>query len=144
MVAKIITGVDDSETALRAARRAAVLAEALRCELHVLSAYGPSETKTMSDGMGKVVYSHRDEAERTSSEVTAMLRSEFPELVLESRAIEGRPAEALVGAAEDIGAELIVVGNKRVQGPSRILGSIARSVASTAPCDVYVVHTREP
>jgi nucleotide-binding universal stress UspA family protein len=143
MAGKIITGVDDSETALQAARRAAVLAEALRCELHVLSAYGASESKTMSDGLEKVVYSHLAEAERTASEVSATLRGEFPQLTIEPHAAEGKPAEALVGAAEALGAELIVVGNKRVQGPSRILGSIARSVASTAPCDLYVVNTHE-
>ena len=40
-------------------------------------------------------------------------------------------------------ADVIVVGNKRVQGVSRILGSIARYVAAHAPCDVYIAHTHQ-
>lgn len=44
-------------------------------------------------------------------------------------------------AAEELDAEIIVIGNKRVQGIARILGSIARDVAAHAPCDVYVAHT---
>jgi nucleotide-binding universal stress UspA family protein len=34
-----------------------------------------------------------------------------------------------------------VLGNRRMQGAGRILGSVANSVAHHAPCDVYVVKT---
>ncbi|MFI5426024.1 universal stress protein [Aeromicrobium sp. UC242_57] len=55
--------------------------------------------------------------------------------------VQGKPADALVSAAKEIGADLIVVGNRRVQGISRILGSVATDVAHHAPCDVYIVKT---
>ena len=65
-----------------------------------------------------------------------------PGLAVTTAALEGKPGEALVRAADKLGAELIVVGNKRVQGVAgRVLGSIARDVASHASCDVYVAHT---
>jgi nucleotide-binding universal stress UspA family protein len=38
-------------------------------------------------------------------------------------------------------ASVIVVGNKRVQGAARVLGSIAGDVAKRAPCNVFIVHT---
>ena len=60
---------------------------------------------------------------------------------LEVIAAHGKPAEALVEEAKRRNAELIVVGNRRVQGIGRILGSVARSVAQHAPCDVYIVKT---
>ncbi len=53
----------------------------------------------------------------------------------------GKPADALVHVAKEIGADLIVVGNRRVQGISRLLGSVATDVAHHAPCDVYIVKT---
>ena len=34
-----------------------------------------------------------------------------------------------------------IVGNRRVQGVSRILGSVAMDVARAAPCNVLIVHT---
>ena len=36
---------------------------------------------------------------------------------------------------------MIVVGNRRVQGATRVLGSIANDVARQAPCNVLIVHT---
>ena len=36
---------------------------------------------------------------------------------------------------------MIIVGNRRVQGAARILGSIATDVLHIAPCNVLVVHT---
>ena len=43
--------------------------------------------------------------------------------------------------AARIDASMIVVGNRRVQGKARVLGSIATDVTRTAPCDVLVVDT---
>jgi nucleotide-binding universal stress UspA family protein len=43
--------------------------------------------------------------------------------------------------ARRLGARIIVVGNRRVQGASRVLGSIASDVAKQAPCDVLIVNT---
>jgi nucleotide-binding universal stress UspA family protein len=36
---------------------------------------------------------------------------------------------------------MIVVGNRRMQGIGRVLGSVANSVAHNAPCDVYIAKT---
>ena len=38
---------------------------------------------------------------------------------------------------------MIVVGNKRVQGFTRFLGSVARTIASEAHCDLYIVNTHQ-
>lgn len=58
-------------------------------------------------------------------------------------AVRGTPASALIEQAEIHGARMIVVGNKRMQGIGRVLGSVANSVAHHAPCDVYVAKTDE-
>ena len=51
------------------------------------------------------------------------------------------PAKALCEEAARLDASMIVVGNRRVQGATRVLGSIANDVARQAPCNVLIVHT---
>ncbi|HLS48647.1 MAG TPA: universal stress protein [Actinomycetaceae bacterium] len=141
MAKTIITGVDGSDEATRAAHKAAELAQALGAELHVISAFGKFEMDTISTGGEEFVVSSMGEAENLTWRVAAGLRREFPDLEIKAAPAEGKPAEALVEVAERLDADLIVVGNKRVQGPLRVLGSVAREVAAHANCDVYVVHT---
>ena len=69
------------------------------------------------------------------------VRRVFGEVATVAAARRGKPADALVRYAETIDADLIVVGNKRVQGLSRLLGSVAHDVTAQAHCDVYVAHT---
>lgn len=142
MAEVIITGVDGSETATLAAVKAAEAAQAFECSLHIVSAYGPGERRTLTDGVEKVIIDLRTDAERISSEAAESLRTQFPELEISTSVAHGNPADVLVEEAERLEARLIVVGNKRVQGPARILGSVARTVAANASCDVYVANTR--
>lgn len=141
MTTRIVTGVDASETAAEAARTAARLALSLGAELHVLSAYGKFEVERFKAGGDEFVYSSEGDALSVANEVTALLRSEFPDLKVHTAAAVGQPAEAIVRAADELDADLIVVGNKRVQGLSRVLGSIASEIAHKAHCDVYIAHT---
>lgn len=142
MAEVIITGVDGSETATLAAVKAAEAAQAFECSLHIVSAYGPGERRTLTDGVEKVIIDLRTDAERISSEAAESLRPQFPKLEISTAVAPGNPADVLVEEAERLEARLIVVGNKRVQGPARILGSVARTVAANASCDVYVANTR--
>ncbi|GAA3517455.1 universal stress protein [Nocardioides daeguensis] len=140
----IVTGVDGSETASTAAERAAVLARALGARLHVVSAYGKLEQETVKIGSDTMFLSSEKDAEDVAAKVAAALRAAHPDVEITSGAAEGKPGEALVATAEALGAELIVVGNKRVQGiAGRVLGSIARDVAVHASCDVYIAHTHQ-
>ena len=108
--------------------------------LHVLSAYGTFESERISVGSEEFLLTNEQEAEGVARDVFVGIRKEFPSLEITFGPAEGNPGEALVKAAENLSADVIVVGNKRVQGMARILGSIARDVAAHAPCDVYVAH----
>lgn len=139
----VVTGVDGSETATRAAQRAAEVAAAFQASLHIVSAYGPGEQRQLTDGEGgRMVISLQDQAEGYVAEAAATVRAEVPNVEVTTAVVNDTPAEALVSEAERLDALLIVVGNKRVQGPTRILGSIARSVAANANCDIYVANTQ--
>lgn len=139
----VVTGVDGSETATRAAQRAAEVAAAFQASLHIVSAYGPGEQRQLTDGEGgRMVISLQDQAEGYVAEAAATVRAEVPNVEVTTAVVNDTPADALVSEAERLDARLVVVGNKRVQGPTRILGSIARSVAANANCDIYVANTQ--
>ena len=60
----------------------------------------------------------------------------------ETHAREGDPADAILDVAEEIGADLIVVGNKGMTGARRfLLGSVPNKISHHAPCGVYIVRT---
>jgi nucleotide-binding universal stress UspA family protein len=152
-VKKILVGVDTSETALRAARRAAELAGAFEAELHVVSAFSASTMESIRtlqssqhdnvrfQALEKLMQRYRENAEQIAATATEALLLDAPELQVVSRAVEGAPAAVLLREAEEIDADLIVVGNKRVQGITRVLGSIARTVSAEASCDLFIVNT---
>jgi len=137
----VVTGVDNSETAAAAARKAAELAAATGARLHILSAFGDFEAERINVGSEEILVSNEQTAKSIAHDVVVELRTTHPDLEITFGAAEGDPAEALVRAAKELDADVIVIGTKRVQGISRILGSIARDVAAHAPCDVYVAHT---
>ncbi|WP_420099537.1 universal stress protein [Corynebacterium sp.] len=149
----IVTGVDSSQTALNAAEKAAELAEGLGAELHIFSAYSLSTADTLQSFKTKdlgistsVAYQNLTDgqtraASQIADAVAAVLQEAHPDLTIVASAEEGTPAEVLVQQARRLNADTIVVGNKHVQGISRILGSVARKVAAEATCDLYIVNT---
>ena len=138
---KVVVGVDGSDRAVRAAQRAARLAAALDAELVVVCAFHTTEGVAFGEGSDALNLSAADVAARIAEQAIASVEKVVPGLSATPRSAYGRPAKALVEVAEEVGATMIVVGNKRVQGPSRVLGSIAADVAHHAPCDVYIAFT---
>jgi len=61
---------------------------------------------------------------------------------VETRAVRGDAADAIIEVAEQVGADLIVVGNKGMTGARRfLLGSVPNKVSHHAPCSVLIVRT---
>ncbi len=58
-----------------------------------------------------------------------------------TRTESGAPATAIVRYADEIGADLIVVGSKGMQGTRRVIGSVPNTVAHKAGCHVMIVKT---
>jgi nucleotide-binding universal stress UspA family protein len=145
MTQAVVVGVDGSESAFAAAERALRVATALGAELHVVCAYavGHYDVEAGDDGVEKLVVADEIAALATATRVRDRLLGAAPRVAIVPAAHGGKPAAALVRSAEETGAELIVVGNKRVQGFSRVLGSIATEVLRKAPCDVYIAYTHD-
>lgn len=140
MTGVVIVGVDGSETAMRAAQAAQQLAIGLGASLRVVSAFDSNRTEVVEIGTDKWIVS--DAAEAVARAVAERLADDRLEVTYS--AARGKPGEALVKEAEVHEARLIVVGNRRMQGLGRVLGSVANTVAHTAPCDVYIAKTDQP
>lgn len=151
----ILVGVDNSDTAFEAARKAAQLAVGLECELHILTAFvldesgipsirssgSRAEVEAAVEKRNAAIARFASEAKEVAASVGGRLHEHFPQLTIEPKGVRGGPAAALVSEARRIDARVVVVGNKRVQRPSRVLGSIASAVARSVSCDLYVANT---
>jgi nucleotide-binding universal stress UspA family protein len=135
----IVVGVDGSGTARKAAETARDLAVSLGATLHVVSAFDTDRTEVYGSGSDKWIVSDAGEAEKVAKDVAASLAG--TDLKVTYSSARGKPAEALIKEAERFDARMIVVGNRRMRGLGRVLGSVANSVAHTASCDVYIANT---
>jgi nucleotide-binding universal stress UspA family protein len=138
MSGTIVVGVDGSGTAKKAAEAARDLAAAVGANLHVVSAFDSDRTEVFGSGSDQWIVSDADGAEHVAKTVADSLAGNVP---VTYSAARGKPAEALIKEAERLGARMIVVGNRRMRGIGRVLGSVANSVAHNASCDVYIANT---
>jgi nucleotide-binding universal stress UspA family protein len=138
MSGTIVVGVDGSTTARKAAEAARDLATALGATLHVVSAYDAERSGIFGSGSDKWLVSDADKAEHAARTVADTLGGDVK---ITYSAAAGRPADALIREAISKEARVIVVGNRRMRGIGRVLGSVANSVAHSAPCDVYIANT---
>jgi nucleotide-binding universal stress UspA family protein len=142
----IVVGTDGSETAQKAVDAAVELAKLSGAQLELVSAYEPVSRARL-----------RDEARHVPADLQWMVNpredvdatlADAAELVAESGvqartyAREGDPADAILDVAEELAADLIVVGNKGMTGAKRfLLGSVPNKVSHHAPCAVMIIRT---
>jgi nucleotide-binding universal stress UspA family protein len=135
-----VIGIDGSETAARAAARAGELAATTNARIHVVCAYtGGRAATTLKVGQDSFTFSVLSEAEQTAEQQAATYRAAG--LKATSAVGEGKPGAVILEQADLVGADLIVIGNLRMQGPKRVLGAVANDILHHAPCDVLLVKT---
>jgi nucleotide-binding universal stress UspA family protein len=133
----VVVGVDGSPSARKAAEVALGLAKALGGSLHIVTAFDVDRAETFGVGSDEVKVWNSEAAET----VAKSLGESRPGVEISYFAARGKPADALIKEAMRLDARLIVVGNRRMRGIGRLLGSVANSVAHNAPCDVYIANT---
>jgi nucleotide-binding universal stress UspA family protein len=141
MFRTILVGADDSGTAARAVRTAVELVKSLGGTLHVVTAYNPPSAHAAA--VGALPQEYIDRVTDPADLLLAKLREDIAKEGVEARyhPAAGSPAEAIVRVADQVGADLIVVGNKGMKGVRRVLGSVPNSVAHQANCSVLIVDT---
>lgn len=145
-IATVVAGTDGSPTAARAVSAAVELAARLGAALHLVGAYGglasragpgllqgaPAELAWLTrsrERTAATLQTAADEAGRAGVQATCHPR-------------RGEPADAIIAVAEEVDAELIVVGNRGLGAARRyLLGSVPGKVTHHAPCSVLIVRT---
>ena len=140
----VVVGTDGSDSSLRAVDRAGHLASGPGAKVIIATAYLPhSDDPRAADALKEEGYQASGNAP-----IYAILK-EAKERALkagaaevEERPIVGAPVDALVELAEDVNADLLVVGNVGLSTiAGRLLGSVPANVARRAKVDVLIVHT---
>jgi nucleotide-binding universal stress UspA family protein len=150
----VVVGTDGSGPSMRAIERAAWIAAAADAKLIIATAYVHHSDQ--------VSYHHDEEAraEDILKDEAYQMRGDAPvyEMLheareraeaagaknVEVRAVAGGPVPVLVDLAEEVKADLLVVGNLGISTvKGRLLGSVPAAVTHRAKTDVLVVHTRD-
>jgi nucleotide-binding universal stress UspA family protein len=138
-VNEIIVGVDGSATARAAAVEAAEMATNCNRPLHIVTSMTRNTTQEVRGGGSEIWrFDSVSLAEESLKALAGELKTTSP---ITHAVVMNDPASGLCDEATRLNASMIVVGNKRVQGAARVLGSIAGDVAKRAPCNVLIVHT---
>jgi nucleotide-binding universal stress UspA family protein len=142
----IVVGTDGSETAAKAVDAAVQLAQLSDATLEIVSAYEPVSGQRLREEARQVppdlqwIVNRRADVDATLHH--AAERARGAGVTPQTHAREGDPADAILDVAEELGADLIVVGNKGTTGAKRfLLGSVPNKVSHHAPCAVMIVRT---
>jgi nucleotide-binding universal stress UspA family protein len=121
---KILVGVDGSPTSTMALMEAISIAKEFSGHVKVITVYKP-ETK--------------EDAEKTQLKAKQLLELEKIDCSLEA-ILGSNPARALIDTAANENFDLVVVGSRGLgSAASFLIGSVSKTVASKANCNVLVV-----
>jgi nucleotide-binding universal stress UspA family protein len=143
MFSTIVVGTDGSDTAAVAVELAVQIALQNSAELHLVAAVTsaggvavPLGGVGVGDPSSGAAF-RRVAAEHMLEEVAGGIEG----LEVQTHTGSGAPADVIVNLADEVGADLIVVGSKGMQGARRILGSVPNSVAHNSGCHVLIAKT---
>jgi nucleotide-binding universal stress UspA family protein len=145
----IVVGTDGSDTARVAVEAATRLASLTGATLHILHAAERRSPGVIafaaSGGVSELAAADKNkaiaaESRRICEEAATEARRLAVEVELHS--VSDEPADALIGVAETVGADLLVVGNRGMSGARRfVLGSVPNTVSHHCPCSLLIVDT---
>ena len=139
-VRRILVGADPSENSRRAIEWAAELAADLGAEAVAVHVYEPME-HLAEIGPDTSFAEVKDRLVETLREVwdEPFVRRDVP---VSCQVVEGAPHEALLAVARETGADLVVVGARRLGPVKRLaLGSTSARLLRDAHLPVTVIHS---
>ena len=145
---KIILAVDNSEYSAEAVRAVAERPwppNTLVRMLSVIEPITPPAAELWYDAGGSLERANQEMTKR-ATELTASAAEKLQDsgLTIEPVVRDGDPRSVIVAEAEDWSADLIILGSHGYTGIKRLLlGSVALSVVSHAPCSVEVVRRKQ-
>ncbi|MGZ8567684.1 MAG: universal stress protein, partial [Actinomycetota bacterium] len=123
MYKRILLATDGSPTAETAERIGAALARTTKGKLTIVHAY-------------------QDASRAQAAVARALTIAEGEGVKVDSVLSDDDPTSAVLGAAEDRNADLIVLGSRGLYQGEQVFGSVVRKIATHAPCDVLLTRAR--
>jgi nucleotide-binding universal stress UspA family protein len=140
----VLVGTDGSATADKAVEIAAGLAKGWKATLHIVVAFRTGSSgmaaasgAAMADSGAQQGIQHGAAEQIGEKAVAAYGKG----IKTEIHAVANSAPDAILETAQAVGADLIVVGSKGMQGARRVLGSVPNSVAHGANSAVLIVKT---
>lgn len=148
MYQSILVGTDGSQTAERAVQHAIDLAALSKADLHIASVVNDllSTVAVGTPGLPSGGDLGPERAIEDSNRVVEAAAAAAREKGVNTKthAVTGDVVDALCHLAGSLSADLLVVGNRGMQGLQRYLwSSVPDSVSHRAPCSVLIVDTRD-
>lgn len=137
---RILVGLDGSPRQPRVLEEALAIANAQAATLELCRAMTipvsiPSALWTLQgEDLGAFLVEH---GEKELREVAKTLP---PDRVGSVHSRVGQPADVICALAEELGADLVVIGTHGYDRIDRVLGTTAAKVANRSPCSVLVVR----
>ena len=140
-IKKIIFATDFSDTSRDASYHALLLAQTFKAELKALHVFDPSVWNVPSLTTDASV-GGPEEARQRGKDILEELAKSF-DLEVETIFAEGDPGHEIVRVAEELNADLVVLGTHGLTGLKRIaIGSVAELVVRHAPCAVLTIKPK--
>jgi len=148
-IKKIILATDFSDTSKEANYYALLLAHAFKAELKALHVFDTSawnvpfhDYSSLEElGINRVVEGFEETRQRGKNALKEL--AESFDLEVETIFTEGKPGHEIVRVAEELNADLIVLGTHGHRGWKRFtLGSVAEFVGRHAPCAVFTIRPK--
>ncbi len=141
----IVVGTDGSPTSMKAVHEAATLGAATGATLYIACAVRLAQDVAAIAPVGMPLPGGWDEqahAEAAASVARAAEVARQAGATAEGRVVTGEAANALICLADDVDADLLVVGSRGMTGAARfLLGSVPNRCAHHATCSVMIVRT---
>ncbi len=144
---KILLAVDGSQFSNIAIAEVAQLPLPGGTMVHVVTVDAPvtppRRQEASPTAFDRIIEQFRAEAWEGLIAAAEQLRRLAPHLEVVPKLLEGHPKDAIIGEAENWGADLIVIGSHGY-GPIRrfFLGSVSLFVAHNAPCSVLIARRK--
>jgi nucleotide-binding universal stress UspA family protein len=145
MFRSMLVATDGSVTANRAVERAASLAARIGSRVDLVTAYQPLRgLRVAGAGSNPELAEWRltpdSKADAVLEEACTTMRLAGVDATPHAR--RGDPADAILTLAEELGTDLVVVGNRGLSSARRyLLGNVPDKVSHHAPCSVLIVNT---
>ncbi len=143
-IKKIILATDFSDTSKDASYNALLLAQTFKAELKALHVFDPSAWNVPSHHYLATDASvgGPEEARQRGKDNLEELAKSF-DLEVETIFTEGDPGHEIVRVAEELNADLVVLGTHGYSGWKRFtIGSVAELVVRHAPCAVLTIRPK--